>query len=71
MRNANNLSIIETSNHEILATDYRAGIFYYTEGSDEFRLSTMIWVRIRYFLFIGYFMKMNLKDYGLEEKIRH
>ena len=38
LRNANNLSIIETSNHEILATDYGAGIFYYNEGSDEFQL---------------------------------
>ena len=38
LRNANNLSIIETSNHEILATDYGSGIFYYNEGSDEFRL---------------------------------
>ncbi len=38
LRNANNLSIIETSNHEILATDYGAGIFYYNGGSDEFRL---------------------------------
>ncbi|MBK7631162.1 MAG: SpoIIE family protein phosphatase [Ignavibacteriales bacterium] len=38
LRNANNLSIIETSNHEILATDYGAGIFYYNEGSDKFQL---------------------------------
>ena len=38
LRNANNLSIIETSNHEILATDYGSGIFYYNEGSDEFQL---------------------------------
>jgi len=38
LRNANNVSIIETSNPEILATDYGAGIFYYNEGSDEFRL---------------------------------
>ncbi len=38
LRNANNLSIIETSNHEILATDYGAGIFYYNEGSNEFHL---------------------------------
>jgi signal transduction histidine kinase/ligand-binding sensor domain-containing protein len=38
LRNANNLSIIETSNHEILATDYGSGIFYYNDGSDEFQL---------------------------------
>ncbi|MCJ7802559.1 MAG: hypothetical protein MUP82_09425, partial [Candidatus Marinimicrobia bacterium] len=38
LRNGNNLSIIETSNHEILATDYGSGIFYYNEGSNEFQL---------------------------------
>jgi serine phosphatase RsbU (regulator of sigma subunit)/ligand-binding sensor domain-containing protein len=38
LRNANNLSIIEASNHEILATDYGSGIFYYNEGSNEFQL---------------------------------
>jgi serine phosphatase RsbU (regulator of sigma subunit)/ligand-binding sensor domain-containing protein len=38
LRNGNVLSIIETSNHEILATDYGSGIFYYNEGSNEFQL---------------------------------
>ena len=38
IRNGFILSIIETSDHEILAVDYGAGIFYYNEVDDEFQL---------------------------------
>ncbi|MBE0571104.1 MAG: SpoIIE family protein phosphatase [Ignavibacteriaceae bacterium] len=38
IRNGFILSIIETSDQEILAVDYGAGIFYYNEVDDEFQL---------------------------------